>query len=104
MSEQQHILVKSKSEMTAAMYMEKGVPSLLVKLQMGGTTLLCRKRVARVPAGQPLRSIRHAKQAWLPGLGLGVSCLQDWAGSSRVLTMTDQPQCQETGRQLHVYL
>ena len=34
------------------MYMEKGVPSLLVRLQMGGTTLLCRKRVARVPAGQ----------------------------------------------------
>ena len=85
--------------------MEKGVPSLLIKLQMGGTTLLCRKRVARVPAGQPLRSIRHARQVWVPGSRLGVSRLQIGAGSSRVLTVADQQQCQEAGDcQLHVFL
>ena len=75
-------LSQVKVRSAAAKYIEKGVPSLLVKLQMGGTTLLCRKRVARVPEGQPLRSVLSARQVLVPYIGLSVSCLQAWAGSS----------------------
>lgn len=81
-SEQLHSLVKSKSESTAAMYMEKGVPSLLVRLQVGGTTLLCRRKVAGVPAGQPLRTISICEAglgSWHPPgyvLSTGSGCQQ----------------------------
>lgn len=105
-SEQLHSLVKSKSESTAAMYMEKGVPSLLVRLQMGGTTLLCRKKVARVPARQPLRTICRfgvLASAWVcPVYRIGLSAAQSspWQTSTnarKAVSVSCISACQNLG-------